>query len=110
MGECRFAIEHLRPLIIRATIFQILVSQQSTVDSQSRQLGGVEPNITKDFSTWLPYTGPPTTGILHAIWLYRNINDPELETLLPHVGHPTDNTLRKAGMVLSKLGGGLRPE
>ncbi|KAJ7457691.1 hypothetical protein FB451DRAFT_1183013 [Mycena latifolia] len=37
------------------------------------------------------------TGILHAIWLYRN--HPELERLMPHVENPTDNNLREAGMV-----------
>jgi hypothetical protein len=44
------------------------------------------------------------TGILHTIWLYRN--HAELETLLEQVEHPTDNNLRKAGMVRTSLGGG----
>jgi hypothetical protein len=48
------------------------------------------------------------TGILHAIWLYRN--HPELETLLEQVEHPTDNNLREAGMVQTRLvGGGASP-
>jgi hypothetical protein len=48
-------------------------------------------------------------GILHAIWLYRN--HPELERLMPHVENPTDNNLREAGMVRTKLiEGGLRKE
>ncbi|KAJ6486335.1 hypothetical protein DFH09DRAFT_1291576 [Mycena vulgaris] len=37
------------------------------------------------------------TGILHSIWLYRN--HPELPKLLEQVEHPTDDNLRKAGMV-----------
>ncbi|KAJ6592208.1 hypothetical protein DFH09DRAFT_1073277 [Mycena vulgaris] len=46
------------------------------------------------------------TGILHAIWLYRN--RPELETLLEQVEHPTDKNLREAGLVRTSLvGGGL---
>ncbi|KAJ7083461.1 hypothetical protein C8R44DRAFT_992020 [Mycena epipterygia] len=36
------------------------------------------------------------TGLLHAIWLYRN--HPELETLLDQVKYPTDENLREAGM------------
>ncbi|KAJ7429478.1 hypothetical protein B0H11DRAFT_2406012 [Mycena galericulata] len=43
------------------------------------------------------------TGILHAIWLYRN--HPELETLLEQVEHPTDGNLRAAGMVRTRLVG-----
>ncbi|KAF7368541.1 hypothetical protein MVEN_00177400 [Mycena venus] len=43
------------------------------------------------------------TGILHAIWLYRN--HPELETLLEQVEHPTDENLRAAGMVKTRLVG-----
>ncbi|KAJ7721331.1 hypothetical protein B0H14DRAFT_3170330 [Mycena olivaceomarginata] len=46
----------------------------------------------------LPLNG---TGILHTIWLYRN--HPELETLLEQVEHPTDENLRAAGMVKTKL-------
>ncbi|KAJ7763001.1 hypothetical protein B0H16DRAFT_1883883 [Mycena metata] len=40
------------------------------------------------------------TGMLHAIWLYRN--SPELETELEQVEHPTDDNLRQAGMVKVK--------
>ncbi|KAJ7800058.1 hypothetical protein B0H14DRAFT_2616551 [Mycena olivaceomarginata] len=36
------------------------------------------------------------TGLLHAIWLYRN--HPELEPFLEQVAHPTDCNLRHAGM------------
>ncbi|KAJ7873964.1 hypothetical protein B0H13DRAFT_2348828 [Mycena leptocephala] len=43
------------------------------------------------------------TGILHAIWLYRN--HPELETLLEQVEHPTDDNLRAAGLVQTRLVG-----
>ncbi|KAJ7486745.1 hypothetical protein FB451DRAFT_1534777 [Mycena latifolia] len=46
----------------------------------------------------LPMNG---TGILHAIWLYRN--HPELETLLEQVEHPTDDNLREAGRVRTRL-------
>ncbi|KAJ6488807.1 hypothetical protein C8R45DRAFT_1142987 [Mycena sanguinolenta] len=43
------------------------------------------------------------TGILHAIWLFRN--HPELQSLLEQVGHPTDENLRVAGMVQLRLVG-----
>ncbi|KAJ7834555.1 hypothetical protein B0H14DRAFT_3461989 [Mycena olivaceomarginata] len=42
----------------------------------------------------LPLDG---TGILHAIWLYRN--HPEIEARLEQVEHPTDENLRAAGMM-----------
>jgi hypothetical protein len=48
------------------------------------------------------------TGILHAIWLYRN--HPELETLLEQVEHPTDENLRAAGMVKTRLVDGFAKE
>ncbi|KAJ7635399.1 hypothetical protein FB45DRAFT_1057235 [Roridomyces roridus] len=41
------------------------------------------------------------TGLLHAIWLYRN--HPELEKLLDQVDNPTDENLRAAGMVRTRL-------
>ncbi|KAF7344712.1 hypothetical protein MVEN_01631900 [Mycena venus] len=44
------------------------------------------------------------TGILHAIWLYRN--HPELDILLEQVEHPTDDNLRAAGLVQTRLLGG----
>ncbi|KAF7344163.1 hypothetical protein MVEN_01706500 [Mycena venus] len=44
------------------------------------------------------------TGILHAIWLFRN--NPELQTQLEQVEHPSDNNLRAAGMVETRLVGG----
>ncbi|KAJ7836625.1 hypothetical protein B0H13DRAFT_2422813 [Mycena leptocephala] len=43
------------------------------------------------------------TGILHTIWLYRN--HPELDTLLEQVEHPTDDNLRTAGLVQTRLVG-----
>ncbi|KAJ6582222.1 hypothetical protein B0H19DRAFT_1252339 [Mycena capillaripes] len=43
------------------------------------------------------------TGLLHAIWLYRN--HPELEVLLEQVERPTDDNLRDAGMVRTRLVG-----
>ncbi|KAJ7733529.1 hypothetical protein B0H16DRAFT_1468119 [Mycena metata] len=47
------------------------------------------------------------TGMLHAIWLYRN--SPELETELEQVENPTDANLREAGMVrVNWADGGLR--
>jgi hypothetical protein len=49
----------------------------------------------------LPVNG---TGILHAIWLYRN--HPELDALLEQVDHPTDDNLRAAGLVQTRLVGG----
>ncbi|KAJ7198897.1 hypothetical protein B0H12DRAFT_1291944 [Mycena haematopus] len=41
------------------------------------------------------------TGILHTIWLYRN--HPELGRMLEQVEHPTDENLRAAGMVRTRL-------
>ncbi|KAJ7105177.1 hypothetical protein C8R44DRAFT_942960 [Mycena epipterygia] len=57
----------------------------------------------------LPIDG---TGILHVIWLYRN--HPELEILLDQVENPTDDNLRAAGMVRTRLSqikssGGVEP-
>ncbi|KAJ7496874.1 hypothetical protein FB451DRAFT_1386225 [Mycena latifolia] len=46
------------------------------------------------------------TGVLHSIWLYRN--HPELQTLLPQVDDPTDENLRRAGMVRTSAAGSLR--
>ncbi|KAJ7325392.1 hypothetical protein DFH08DRAFT_343417 [Mycena albidolilacea] len=43
------------------------------------------------------------TGVLQAIWLYRN--HPELETQLNQVDNPTETNLRKAGMVRTRLVG-----
>ncbi|KAF8164110.1 hypothetical protein K438DRAFT_1984814 [Mycena galopus ATCC 62051] len=42
-------------------------------------------------------------GLLHAIWLYRE--HPELEKLLEQVVEPTDENLRRAGMVQMGLAG-----
>ncbi|KAJ7108131.1 hypothetical protein C8R44DRAFT_803673 [Mycena epipterygia] len=43
------------------------------------------------------------SGILHTIWLYRN--HPELEILLQQVEHPTNQNLREAGMIRTRLVG-----
>ncbi|KAJ6488802.1 hypothetical protein C8R45DRAFT_992894 [Mycena sanguinolenta] len=43
------------------------------------------------------------TGILHAIWMYRN--HPELQKSLEQVEHPTDENLRTAGMLQARLFG-----
>ncbi|KAJ7230923.1 hypothetical protein B0H12DRAFT_1240129 [Mycena haematopus] len=43
-------------------------------------------------------------GILHTIWLYRN--HPGLEKMLEQVEYPTDENLRAAGMVRTRLVGG----
>lgn len=48
----------------------------------------------------LPIDG---TGLLQTIGLYRN--HPELETLLEQVEHPTENNLRVAGMIRTRLVG-----
>jgi hypothetical protein len=45
------------------------------------------------------------SGILHTIWLYRN--HPELDRFLDQAEHPTDENLRKAGMVSINFGGQL---
>jgi hypothetical protein len=45
------------------------------------------------------------TGILHTVWLYRN--HPRLEALLDQIEHPTNENLRAAGMVRTRLIGGL---
>ncbi|KAJ6568910.1 hypothetical protein B0H19DRAFT_1373327 [Mycena capillaripes] len=47
-------------------------------------------------------------GILHTIWLYRN--QPELQTILEQVEDPTNNNLRKAGMVDATFGGQLQKQ
>ncbi|KAJ7080307.1 hypothetical protein C8R44DRAFT_824305 [Mycena epipterygia] len=60
---------------------------------------------TRDGEELIPITG---TGILHAIWLYRN--HPELEARLEQVEHPTDGNLRHAGMVRARLVGGRKVE
>lgn len=46
------------------------------------------------------------SGILHTIWLYRN--HPELDRFLDQAERPTDENLRKAGMVSTNFGGQLR--
>jgi hypothetical protein len=51
-----------------------------------------------DNPTDIPIDG---TGLLHAIWMYRN--HPELEKLLPQVENPTISNLREAGMVRTRL-------
>ncbi|KAJ6488814.1 hypothetical protein C8R45DRAFT_1143005 [Mycena sanguinolenta] len=51
-----------------------------------------------EFDDDLPIDG---TGILHAIWLYRN--HPTLDRSLEQVEHPTDENLRAAGMVQTRL-------
>jgi hypothetical protein len=43
------------------------------------------------------------TGILHTIWMCRN--HPELDALLEQVEHPTDDNLRAAGLVQTRLVG-----
>ncbi|KAJ7123454.1 hypothetical protein C8R44DRAFT_704083 [Mycena epipterygia] len=43
-------------------------------------------------------------GLLHAMWLFRN--HPELESLLRQVEYPTNDNLRDAGMVRTRLVGG----
>ncbi|KAJ6618533.1 hypothetical protein B0H10DRAFT_1241922 [Mycena sp. CBHHK59/15] len=40
-------------------------------------------------------------GFLQAIWLYRS--HPKLEMLIQQVPHPTENNLRRAGMVRTRL-------
>ncbi|KAJ6536350.1 hypothetical protein B0H19DRAFT_1271138 [Mycena capillaripes] len=44
------------------------------------------------------------TGILQAMWLYRN--HPELQSLLEHVEEPTNDNLRQAAMVKTRLADG----
>ncbi|KAJ7167907.1 hypothetical protein C8R46DRAFT_1350814 [Mycena filopes] len=50
---------------------------------------------------YIPVDG---TGLLHVIWLYRN--HPEIEAQLEQVEHPTDENLRRAGMIPVKWKGG----
>ncbi|KAJ7863581.1 hypothetical protein B0H13DRAFT_2565026 [Mycena leptocephala] len=52
----------------------------------------------------LPIDG---TGIMHAIWLYRN--HPELELLLEQVAHPTDYNLRRVEWCQQDLWGTALP-
>jgi hypothetical protein len=80
---------------LAASIFLFLLALPSLFISK----GGSE-------ETDIPIDG---TGILHAIWMFRN--HPELETLLPQVEHPTNENLRAAGLVRTRLvgsGPGLR--
>ncbi|KAF7375822.1 hypothetical protein MSAN_00472100 [Mycena sanguinolenta] len=56
------------------------------------------PLLGGDFEEDFPING---TGILHSIWLYRN--HPDLQRLLEQVEHPTDEALREAGMVQTRL-------
>ncbi|KAJ6566614.1 hypothetical protein B0H19DRAFT_1257813 [Mycena capillaripes] len=44
------------------------------------------------------------TGILQAMWLYRN--HPELESILKHVEEPTNDNLRQAAVVKTRLADG----
>ncbi|KAJ7156302.1 hypothetical protein C8R46DRAFT_1040834 [Mycena filopes] len=44
------------------------------------------------------------TGVLHTIWMYRN--HPELDVLLPQIEYPTNENLRRAGTVRTRLVGG----
>ncbi|KAJ7156389.1 hypothetical protein C8R46DRAFT_1356047 [Mycena filopes] len=53
------------------------------------------PSIFFNRDNEIPVDG---TGVLQAIWMYRN--HPELEVLLPQVEHPTTEQLREAGMML----------
>jgi hypothetical protein len=46
------------------------------------------------------------TGVLQAMWLYRN--HPELEIQLNQVYNPTETNLREAGMVRTRLVGAER--
>ncbi|KAJ7023517.1 hypothetical protein C8F04DRAFT_180802 [Mycena alexandri] len=58
------------------------------------------PSIYSGRDRDIPIDG---TGILHAIWMYRN--HPELDVLLPQVDDPTNDNLRQAGMVRTRLVG-----
>ncbi|KAJ6488817.1 hypothetical protein C8R45DRAFT_929524 [Mycena sanguinolenta] len=58
------------------------------------------PLLRGGFDGDLPING---TGILQSIWLYRN--HPDLQRLLEQVEHPTDEDLRAAGMVQTRLVG-----
>lgn len=48
-------------------------------------------------------SNPPIsgTGMLHAIWLYRN--NPDLQRMMEQVEYPTDENLRAVGMVRTRL-------
>ncbi|KAJ6467400.1 hypothetical protein C8R45DRAFT_938739 [Mycena sanguinolenta] len=53
---------------------------------------------SSEFDKDLPVDG---AGILHTIWLYRN--HPRLQQILEQVEHPSDENLRAAGMVQTRL-------
>ncbi|KAJ7325388.1 hypothetical protein DFH08DRAFT_1028130 [Mycena albidolilacea] len=72
---------------LAASVALFLLSLQYSLFSKSRQ-----------YQTDNPIDG---TGILQAIWLYRN--HPELETQLDQVDDPTEANLREAGMVRTRL-------
>ncbi|KAJ7488338.1 hypothetical protein FB451DRAFT_1227035 [Mycena latifolia] len=72
-----------------ASVFLLLLSLPTSLFLTATKNGQGE-NVTID-----------GTGMLHAIWLYRN--HPELQAALDQVEHPTNKNLRKAGMVRTRL-------
>ncbi|KAJ7795989.1 hypothetical protein B0H14DRAFT_2917004 [Mycena olivaceomarginata] len=74
---------------LAASVALFLLSLRYSLFSKSHQ-----------YQTDNPING---TGILQAIWLYRN--HPELETQLDQVYNPTEANLREAGMVRTRLVG-----
>ncbi|KAJ6488826.1 hypothetical protein C8R45DRAFT_929531 [Mycena sanguinolenta] len=91
-----------------ATVTQIFTATQLQISSIAVSAGLVVSILLmavsllllrrSEFDTNLPIGG---TGILHIIWLYRN--HPSLKKMLEQVEHPTDENLRAAGMVRTRL-------
>ncbi|KAJ7469680.1 hypothetical protein FB451DRAFT_1400506 [Mycena latifolia] len=90
-------IQHHLPDIAKFSVCQVSVGLAASMTLMVLSLL-LQRGSTHDQD--LPVDG---TGILHVIWLYRN--HPELETLLEQAEHPTEDNLRAAGMVRTRLVG-----
>ncbi|KAJ6547763.1 hypothetical protein DFH09DRAFT_1505725 [Mycena vulgaris] len=98
------------PILVtgNATVAQIITETQLQADDFQVSAGLVVSILLmavylpllrgSEFDNDLPIEG---TGILHIIWLYRN--HPALDRMLEQVEHPTDENLRAAGMVRTRL-------
>ncbi|KAJ7823142.1 hypothetical protein B0H14DRAFT_2827074, partial [Mycena olivaceomarginata] len=98
-GEFTEIQEVQNPLeILRGTADVTVIATQTRLDVVAGLVASIALLLK---ASDVPLDG---TGILHVIWLYRN--HPELETLVEQVGQPTDQNLREAGMVRTRLVGG----
>ncbi|KAJ7795962.1 hypothetical protein B0H14DRAFT_2916964 [Mycena olivaceomarginata] len=103
------------PILLRGSAEVTAVSTRGRLDSDIiATAGGLAASValfllllryslfskSHQYQTDNPIDG---TGILQAIWLYRN--QPELKTQLDQVDNPTEANLREAGMVRTRLVG-----